>query len=64
MQVVVDEESLCLATFDRRRAIVIASAAAVASSSIDALATSSPVSSVTRVWKFSNASSRPWLISG
>ena len=43
---------------------VIASAAAVPSSSIDALATSSPVRSATMVWKFSSASSRPWLISG
>ena len=50
--------------FDCRRAIVIASAAAVASSSSEALATSRPVSSVTRVWKFSSASRRPWLISG
>ena len=43
---------------------VIASAAAVASSSIEALATSMPVRSEIMVWKFSNASSRPWLISG
>ena len=43
---------------------VIASAAAVPSSSIEALATSSPVRSATIVWKFSSASSRPWLISG
>ncbi|PQM48446.1 hypothetical protein C1Y40_01343 [Mycobacterium talmoniae] len=43
---------------------VMASAAAVPSSSIDALATSRPVRSATMVWKFSNASSRPWLISG
>ena len=43
---------------------VIASAAAVPSSSIDALATSRPVRSVTIVWKFSSASRRPWLISG
>ena len=43
---------------------VIASAAAVPSSSIDALATSRPVRSATMVWKFSSASSRPWLISG
>jgi hypothetical protein len=48
----------------RRRAIVIASAAAVASSSREALAISRPVSSVTIVWKFSSASRRPWLISG
>ena len=50
--------------FDRRSAMVIASAQAVASSSRDALATSSPVRSLTMVWKFSNASRRPWLISG
>ena len=43
---------------------VIASAAAVPSSSIEALATSSPVRSATIVWKFSSASRRPWLISG
>ncbi|CFR75674.1 Uncharacterised protein [Mycobacterium tuberculosis] len=38
---------------------VMASAAAVPSSSIDAFAISRPVRSVTRVWKFSKASSRP-----
>ena len=54
----------CVLAFDWRRAIVIASAAAVASSSSDAFATSSPVSSVTSVWKLRIASSRPWLISG
>ena len=43
---------------------VIASAAAVPSSSIDALDTSRPVRSQTMVWKLSRASSRPWLISG
>jgi hypothetical protein len=43
---------------------VMASAAAVPSSSMDAPATSSPVRSHTMVWKFSSASSRPWLISG
>ena len=47
-----------------RRAIAIASAAAVPSSSSEALATGSPVSSLTIVWKLSSASSRPWLISG
>ena len=52
------------ATLDRRRASVIASAAAVASSSSDALARSSPVRSATIVWKLSSASSRPWEISG
>ena len=50
-------------TLASRRAIAIASAAAVASSSSEALVTASPVSSVTIVWKLSNASSRPWLIS-
>ena len=47
-----------------RRNIVIASAAAVASSSIDAFAISQPVRSATMVWKVSSISSRPWLISG
>ena len=45
--------------FDRRIAMVIASAQAVASSSSDALATSSPVRSLIIVWKFNNASRRP-----
>ena len=44
--------------------MAIASAAAVASSSIEALARSMPVRSATIVWKLSSASSRPWLISG
>jgi len=43
---------------------VIASAAAVDSSSIDAPAISMPVRSVTTVWKLRSASRRPWLISG
>jgi hypothetical protein len=47
-----------------RRASVMASAAAVASSSRLAPAMSRPVRSVMTVWKFSSASSRPWLISG
>ena len=47
-----------------RRISVIASAAAVDSSSIDALAISIPVRSVTIVWKLRRASKRPWLISG
>ena len=47
-----------------RRSIVIASAAAVASSSIDALARSMPVRSLTMVWKLRSASRRPWEISG
>ena len=46
-----------------RRASVIASAAAVASSSMEALAMSMPVRSVTMVWKLTSASMRPWLIS-
>ena len=47
-----------------RRTSVIASAAAVPSSSSDALAVGSPVRSPTTVWKFSSASSRPCEISG
>jgi len=43
---------------------VIASAAAVASSSIDALAMAMPVMSHTIVWKLTSASSRPCEISG
>jgi hypothetical protein len=42
----------------------MASAAAVASSSMEALVISMPVRSHTIVWKSSSASSRPWLISG
>src|SRR6266511_1725853 len=42
----------------------IASAAAVDSSSSEALAMSSPVRSLTIVWKLSSASSLPWEISG
>lgn len=45
--------------FEVRRIKVIASAAAVDSSSKDALATSSPVKSVTIVWKLIRASKRP-----
>ena len=48
----------------RRRIRVTASATAVLSSSRDALAVSSPVRSLTMVWKFRRASRRPWLISG
>ncbi len=59
----VDEERVARLPAERR-AIVIASAAAVASSSSEALARSMPVRSATIVWKFSRASSRPWLISG
>ncbi len=47
-----------------RRASVIASAAAVASSSSEAPATGSAVRSSTTVWKVSSASRRPWDISG
>ena len=47
-----------------RRRRVIASAAAVPSSSMEALVISMPVRSHTIVWKLSSASSRPWLISG
>ena len=48
----------------RRRIRVTASATAVLSSSRDALAVSSPVRSLTMVWKLRRASRRPWLISG
>ena len=47
-----------------RRSMVIASAAAVASSSSDTLARSMAVRSLTMVWKFRSASSRPCEISG
>ena len=47
-----------------RRTSVIASAAAVPSSSRLALAVGSPVRSPITVWKLSSASSRPWEISG
>ena len=53
-------------TWGRGRAannIAIASAAAVPSSSKEALATSIPVKSMTMVWKFSSASKRPCAIS-
>ena len=50
--------------FTDRRARVIASATAVASSSRLAPEVGSAVRSETMVWKFSSASSRPWLISG
>ncbi len=49
--------------FDERLARVIASAAAVASSSRDALAISMPVRSATIVWKLISASMRPCEIS-
>jgi len=44
--------------------MTIASAAAVPSSSSDALEMSSPVSDVQTVWKLSSDSSRPCEISG
>jgi len=47
-----------------RRVSVIASAAALASSSIDAPAHGSAVRSAIMVWKFSSASRRPCEISG
>ncbi len=47
-----------------RRESNIASATAVASSSMDAPATGSPLRSATIVWKLSSASRRPWEISG
>jgi hypothetical protein len=46
-----------------RLASVIASAAAVASSSIEALAIGIAVRSQTMVWKLTSASIRPWEIS-
>ena len=55
--------SVSLFDFTLRLASVIASAAAVASSSIEALAIARPVSSQTMVWKFTSASSRPCEIS-
>ena len=47
-----------------RKTSAIASAAAVASSSIDALAIAMPVRSQTIVWKLTSASRRPCEISG
>ena len=47
-----------------RRAMVMASAAAVPSSSSDALASGRPVRSLTSVWKLSRACRRPCEISG
>ena len=49
---------------ETQQASVIASAAAVPSSSIDTSRSASPVRSATIVWKLSSASRRPWLISG
>ncbi len=48
---------------DTRCSSVIASPAAVASSSSEAVATGNPVRSLTMVWKLSSDSSRPWAIS-
>ena len=50
--------------FEARRASVIASAAAVLSSSIDALEISRAVNSQTIVWNAKSASRRPCEISG
>ena len=50
--------------FDPRRASSMPSTTAVPSSSIDAFAVSSPVRSVTMVWKLMSASRRPCEISG
>jgi len=47
-----------------RRISIMASAAAVLSSSSEALAVCRPVRSMMTVWKLINASSRPWEISG
>ncbi len=62
--VVGDKEHVRLRSCPTRCTSVIASAAAVASSSSEALAIASPVRSVTIVWKFSSASRRPCEISG
>ena len=64
MAVVGDEEGrLRASSCDGARHSVIASAAAVASSSSDAFAIGRPVRSATIVWKLSSASSRPCEIS-
>jgi hypothetical protein len=55
---------LSTANLSARRSTIIASAAAVPSSSSEALAVLRPARSATAVWKFSSASSRPWEISG
>ena len=52
------------AALEARRASSIPSTTAVPSSSIDALAVSSPVRSATMVWKLISASRRPCEISG
>ncbi len=51
-------------SFEARRASSMPSTTAVPSSSIEALAVSSPVRSVTIVWKLISASRRPCEISG
>ena len=63
MAVVGDEEALRARRSTRRWHMAIASAAAVASSSSEALARGRPVRSATIVWKLSSASRRPWEIS-
>ena len=60
----VDEEGVRRLGRTARRAMVIASAAAVASSRSEALARSRPARSETIVWKLRSASSRPCEISG
>ena len=62
--VVGDEEARGSSLLPTRWHSVIASAAAVASSSIDALAIAMPVRSQTIVWKLTSASRRPCEISG
>ena len=62
--VVGDEDGAAALDAVTRSASVIASAAAVASSSIDALAIAMPVRSQTIVWKLISASRRPCEISG
>ena len=57
------EPAVPLPGWPTRSARVIASAAAVASSSIEAPAIAMPVRSVTIVWKLTRASSRPCEIS-
>ena len=62
--VVGDEEACGTVLLPTRNASAIASAAAVPSSSIDALAIAMPVRSHTIVWKLTSASRRPCEISG
>ena len=58
-----DTSSTCPLALTERRARVMASAAAVASSSMEALAIGMAVRSLIMVWKLTSASMRPWLIS-